>query len=1508
MKKIRIPLLFMLLVFCFFGQINAQKTHHEPHYGEESESISFCGEPALAPPLNPQQASVQDRWNNPVLPMRSAQQNRTGPGSNAVPKALAPIDCGTGFVLTFQDIESGTGEGFDDPTLSPCGTGLTLGEERVSTVCAVFDYVSSVIDMGAVNTTIYFPISEMDGLGALASAGPLFDVGISPGTYTAGYLRDHIVNGTDPNPSAWDAIIKFDFGIRYIGGEPFEIFPCTSCPDGELDMYSILLHEVTHALGFFSLIDSDGSSKYSGLAAGPFSRFDDYMLNGAATGILTGGGAFAGPLVDLNSNTMGYFGPGNTQNEPVYSPVTWSPGSSLSHFDGARSSFDYVMHPSTSGGDNRKWTMPEIEVLTNLGYTLKSGVYTGTPAPNRYVIGVNDDGYTTTPGTTICIPALGNDTDPDGDPISYGDCGSGCTETPADLTVLLGSGTATIVSGEVCFTPELWYGGPVIIKYCPTDGKYDSDLVDTDNCTLIFIDVDGPCPGDPCNLVCNGEFENRSDNCVNSFNFSTLIACPSTFIANVCRTRGSGDILVRGCPGMSSPANVFDIPNNLWAGYAPDPGTNTWNFPNPDNNTYMGMWEKHGTPYIEGIYMQLSSPLTVGESYEVSFRVSAKTQSGPAIPSALMVGFTSAAPVLGPFDVNSVLDWYAASNSPTPAEVNVPATVKTVLGEWYLYTMVVTPTIPNLEYIIFEPSLLTPATHNNYLFLDDVKVGSAEPEILIEKKVDNSNPSPGDEIVYTIIVSNMDPTNPATGLNLYDLLPDGLTYVDSDFNLPDTDHFISFLGPLSSIMVKCTAEVDMDAPLGVPITNCAYLTSGNNCLNYDEANCADILIKATDLVVTKTLTSGPGPYLGGDLVTFEITVDNVGPMDAGTIWVEDLLPPEMTYVSHTVTGGGFYSHPNLSIASLLVGNQVVLELTVMINSLATCGTYTNCANLVELAEVDLVISNNSDCADVEVGSTGGAPSSYPVHPLGTDIERAHGVYKPATGLYITGDLNNSIDFGDGPMTTVGNQDAFVVKYGDCGIDWQHSEGGSMNDNGVAITEAPVSGRLYACGNAGSAFSYQGVSLPGAGTYIVELNPANGLGIWGRVIPNTSVEDIAVDAVSGNVAVVGSVTGPFVFASTPYGTVGGSDMYIAVYDANGTELWADTYGSTANDFGTGVAFHPTGRVYMTGGIGNWPTSMFGGTTPSYIAGTDGFAGRYSPSGVRANASYFASQGNDMVNDIVIDQGSGQLYVTGINGASMVIGGGPVINAIGTEDAFAASLSGGFSGIWAHDWGSGGLTYNYGESIDLQGTMVFVAGAFQGSASFPGFPNPSLVSSGAYDIFMATINSSTGVPINNIKSDNYNHWTNCFDIMGDAAGNGYIAGDFYATTTFGISSITSFDGAADAYVARGDGNPSGVFYKVPGAGPGAQAESDLKALEVFPNPSNGSLTIRRISGQAEQVRLVLTDLHGKTEVLEEAAPFEAGELQIQLDEKSAGIYFLHIEFDGQSQTEKIVLMRD
>ncbi len=414
-----------------------------PLKGQHRETFHICGdEEEIGSGLPPGEIGLVDRFNRPWRATEQMIKHQSHSSrSPQVDDACSP------FRVDFEDVILGNGIGFDDRTEidHPVLGRTTLGALRRRTVCEVLAYVAGTIVVRG-TPDIIVRGSQTDGSGFLAAAGPFFINTVNG--YTGGTLFDHITAGVDPTPApgSYDGMIIVDFGFSY--HEDW-----STDPGNRLDLYSIMLHEVTHALGFLSLTAPDGSSRIGG----GYSLFDKHLYEDRIGNLIDPVTlAFRGTPATILSNAVYYQGERCGDPSPVYSPDPYRQGSSMSHFDPYRSGVRYVMRPATGGGADRRYTTEELNVFCEMGYELQGGVCNSC-APR----GVDDFG-STDQGAEICLDVLANDLNPDGGPIFI---------DPNSVRIRSGGGSFRIEDEKLCYTPSASFYGLAVLVYAPWNGE-----------------------------------------------------------------------------------------------------------------------------------------------------------------------------------------------------------------------------------------------------------------------------------------------------------------------------------------------------------------------------------------------------------------------------------------------------------------------------------------------------------------------------------------------------------------------------------------------------------------------------------------------------------------------------------------------------------------------------------------------------------------------------------------------------------------------------------------------------------------------------------------------------------------------------------------------------------------------------------------------------------------------------------------------------------------------------
>ncbi|PCH94615.1 MAG: hypothetical protein COB84_07380 [Rhodobacteraceae bacterium] len=969
------------------------------------------------PPVTPS-GKLIDRFNNIYTPTNFSLLKTSNQA----------INC-SGFIVDFEDVILGNGLGFDDQSQSPCDPSITVGEERRNTVCAVFSYVASVIDLGGANPEILFTVSDTTGTGALGAASALYFDTVVTG-FVGGFIWERVVNlgGADPDndSTTYDATIEMDFGPKFLSTDTIEWNSCnTQCAVGQIDLYSIVLHEITHALGIASFISATGVSGITGSINGPYTIYDQFLMDPTVSfNLINGSSTFTGTAPN---DLIGcwYFEAGNTQQQPVFSdPYALSPPpvfntSSFSHFDEDRSNFRFIMRASTSGGNDRFYTQPEIEVLEDLGYTINNAnlPFAGANFPTG-----NPDSDTTTIGQQVCIDVLANDNNPTGT-MFIGSCAQDlCTGavSPPGVLILTGGGNATINGGTICYTPDSNFIGTAHLQYCLEHNFTADSLVNIINTVDVYVEVLGDfCPDDLCGYVCNGSFEAGIDPCAPpGLSTSSLNGFPNTVVNNWFASNATPDLCVRGVqqcnPQPTTNPNWFDIPNNIHAGTS-GPGVETHDSP---NNRYIGLISNgSGTGYIEGVTTRLIDTLTSGKQYTLTIWVYPRGNTGV---DTLMIFLTDSMAIGG-------LSVPFPGKAPTPVSYNIVADavdqvtgINPTIGTWTEFELQFTaPPVPSTQeqFLVIEPRFPSGGGQISFI-IDDVRLfesDTIQPIIVVDKTVVSTAPfKHGDTVTYEISVCNIDSVKDGFLIVVEDLLPPGLTLISSTFSSFPTDTIDTLLlGMCDTLFVS--ARIDSNVVPNEPISNCTFLTSGGNCSNLAlDDLCADITVASTDISILKT--ANIDSIADGGTVTYSIFVTNTGDAPATNVIVEDILPNEAIITAGVAPGGTVVINNNtitVTFANIDTAQSESIIFVATLNS--SCGVIVeNCAQLVSIAEIEEGLSNNSSCISVYVGTDTFSTTDSIFSTAVTCIDSCNGT---ATVVYCGGVAPLTYQWNDSLMQT-----------------------------------------------------------------------------------------------------------------------------------------------------------------------------------------------------------------------------------------------------------------------------------------------------------------------------------------------------------------------------------------------------------------------------------------------------------------------------------------------------------
>jgi uncharacterized repeat protein (TIGR01451 family)/gliding motility-associated-like protein len=236
-------------------------------------------------------------------------------------------------------------------------------------------------------------------------------------------------------------------------------------------------------------------------------------------------------------------------------------------------------------------------------------------------------------------------------------------------------------------------------------------------------------------------------------------------------------------------------------------------------------------------------------------------------------------------------------------------------------------------------------------------------DLVISKTVDNATANVGEDVTFTITVTNNGPSD-ATGVAVSDQLPSGYTYVsDNSGGSYDSGTGVWTIGNLAN-GANASLEITATVNASGDYTNTATASANENdpTSSNDEDDATVTPGAVSDLSLTKTVDNATANV--DDNVIFTISVTNNGPSDATGTAVTDQLPSGYTYVSDNSSGTYDSGTGVWTVGNLANGANASLEITATVNA---NGDYTNTAT-ASANENDPTSSNDEDDAAVTPGA------------------------------------------------------------------------------------------------------------------------------------------------------------------------------------------------------------------------------------------------------------------------------------------------------------------------------------------------------------------------------------------------------------------------------------------------------------------------------------------------------------------------------------------------------------
>ncbi len=341
-------------------------------------------------------------------------------------------------------------------------------------------------------------------------------------------------------------------------------------------------------------------------------------------------------------------------------------------------------------------------------------------------------------------------------------------------------------------------------------------------------------------------------------------------------------------------------------------------------------------------------------------------------------------------------------------------------------------------------------------------------------------------------------------------------------------------------------------------------------------------------------------------------------------------------------------------------------------------------------------------------------------------------------IVIAGSFEGTINFGSSSdeLTSAGSSDVFVARFD---ADGSHLGSAGFGDDQTQTVDAV---RVTDCGDIVMLGRFAGtVSFGGPGDALTAPGDADiflarflpdGTYLWSKRFGDPAATETGQALSSdgeGNVVAIGTFLGDIDLGGGTFSALGGGDVFVAKWAADGSHLWSKQIGDAAEQWAGGVVVDSGFNVVMSGSFAGAISFGGPGDQLSSNGGLDIFLAKLDADGSHIWSQHFgddADQGAEH-HQLAVDWKS-NIVMLGAFSNTLTFGADPLPSA-GLNDVYLAKLAADGTELWSARFGDGSEQIGTSVTIDPERSITIV-GTYEGSPDFGGQALPTQTTQGGF----------------------------------------------------------------------------------------------------------------------------------------------------------------------------------